>query len=487
MNQSAKKWGLFALRWGIAALGIWYVVTNISWRDRALVLNASNIPVEMRLAAPDDETSPTLAVLDETNAVGTVERSQLVNEADRDKAQIYLDDGSTKPVSVLAVDLTPDLQHARRVLIADPADATKGQWIEPYRFVGGYQVRVPFPLVQAGLGHMLQTADRFLLACAILIFPVTFLITGVRWHLLLIALDIRLGLARAFVINMVGAFYNTFLPGSTGGDALKAWYAAKHTTYRTRAVMSVIIDRAIGLLALVIMGGVMAAFQWDVPACRQVAVGSAIIVAAVAVGLLVFYTPWLRRMTGLDFILRRLPMQRQVTKAVEAMEIYRRRPWLVLATLVMTFPVHITVVISAMLAGMAFDLPLAPRYYFVVVPVVVLAGAVPISPQGAGVMEFFAIVLTRRAGCTVSQAFALTMSIRLVQMLWNLVGGVFVFRGGYHAPTEAEQETLSSDDAPPGAAPLPPPPDSPEPIGAAATSRPWPPPEPEQSTQPASV
>jgi hypothetical protein len=114
-----------------------------------------------------------------------------------------------------------------------------------------------------------------------------------------------------------------------------------------------------------------------------------------------------------------------------------------------TFPVHATVVVSATFAGLAFGLPLPPPYYWVVVPVVVLAGAIPISPQGAGVMEFFAILLTRRQGATVSQAFALTMSIRLVQILWNLVGGIFVFRGGYHAPTEREAEELTSGAAEP--------------------------------------
>jgi hypothetical protein len=55
-------------------------------------------------------------------------------------------------------------------------------------------------------------------------------------------------------------------------------------------------------------------------------------------------------------------------------------------------------------------------------------------------MEFFAILLTKRWGCTVTHAFLLTMSIRLVQMLWNLSGAIFVFRGGYHTPTEAEQK-----------------------------------------------
>src|SRR5207253_309177 len=152
----------------------------------------------------------------------------------------------------------------------------------------------------------------------------------------------------------------------------------------------------------------------------------------------------LRKLTGFDFLLGRLPprVRERADKALHTLELYRQRPWLVLAALLMTFPVHITVVTSAMFAGMAFGLPLTPAYYFVVVPVVVLSGAVPISPQGAGVMEFFAILLTSRQGCSVSQAFALTMSIRLIQIFWNLWGGIFVIKGDYHAPTTREQESV---------------------------------------------
>jgi hypothetical protein len=38
------------------------------------------------------------------------------------------------------------------------------------------------------------------------------------------------------------------------------------------------------------------------------------------------------------------------------------------------------------------------------------------------------------------------MSIRVVQMLWNLTGGFFVFRGGYHSPSAREQEEMETDE-----------------------------------------
>jgi uncharacterized protein (TIRG00374 family) len=446
MSPGVKKWAMFAVRWGIAVAGIWYVATKISWRDQVIVLGTGNLPYKVRLAEPAEENVATVKILDAVPGIDdpVIPTSALVSEADRKEVELRFADG-VQARALLAVDLTHDLHAAERVLVTDPL-TEKGEWYDVAQVVGGYRIKVPYPLIQAGLGHMLQKAEPLFLWAAIGIFPLTFLITGVRWYLLLNALEIRLGLARAFVINMVGGFYNTFMPGSTGGDVLKAYYAAKHTHLRTRAVMSVIVDRAIGLIALIILGGAMAALQWREPEARQVALLAFAIVAVLVAGLGIFFTPSLRRLTGLDFIMRRLPMQRQLNKAVEALEVYRRRPALIAAALLGSLPVHATVITSAMFAGMAFDLKLKPLDYWVVVPIVVLAGSIPISPQGVGVMEGFAILLMRPHGCTVAESFALTMSIRVVQIVWNLTGGIFVLRGGYHAPTAKEQAEQEAEE-----------------------------------------
>src|SRR5258706_5216665 len=150
-------------------------------------------------------------------------------------------------------------------------------------------------------------------------------------------------------------------------------------------------------------------------------------------------------MLGLDWIIRHLPMQKQVQHAVEVMMICRGQPMLVVGSLLVTFPVHATVILSAACAGKAFGLPLSWAYYGAIVPVIVLVGSLPISPQGAGVMEYFAIKLTETRGATVSQAFALTMSIRMVQILWNLTGVYFVLRGHYRQPTAAEQNEVDTE------------------------------------------
>jgi uncharacterized protein (TIRG00374 family) len=396
MKQAAKKWGLFGLRWGIAIVGIWWVVSKISFDDENVVMDANQQLVAVQVVRDVPETGAVLVREEASGVEREVQRSQV----------------QTRP----------------------------------------------------GVRSLVNGADAKLLAGAVLVFPIVFVITAYRWNRLLAALDIHLTQARTFTLSMVGAFYNTFMPGSTGGDVLKAYYASKQTHHRTRAVLSVVIDRILGLISLIVIGGVMASVQYFnakdagdpvARACLRIAVGSALLIALSVVGAIVMHRR-VRKAVGLEYLLKRLPMQKQVRNAISVVDICLSRIGLMLWSIAVTFPVHITVVVSAMLAGMAFDLPLPAGYYFVAVPVIVLSGAIPISPQGAGVMEIFAIQLTKQYGTTVSQAVALTMSIRIVQIFWSLLGGIFVLRGGFHAPTRKEQEELARGDdeqAPKGEAP----------------------------------
>jgi uncharacterized membrane protein YbhN (UPF0104 family) len=77
-------------------------------------------------------------------------------------------------------------------------------------------------------------------------------IVASRWYLLLRLQDIDIGISAAIKLTFVGFFYNNFLPGSVGGDVLRAWYVTKHTPKQMEAAISVFVDRAIGLIGLII-------------------------------------------------------------------------------------------------------------------------------------------------------------------------------------------------------------------------------------------
>ena len=457
------EWAKFAGRWTIAIVGVAWVVGHLTIRDRVFVLSTDQagelIVLDAAVVEPVNWASGRVVYEDprtRARAVAAVE--QLLSGPDREEATLTVEDRRVK--ARLAGMRLGELEDARRgemppveeLYVYVDEDGREVRQV-PLEQRAGFQLKVPQPLVRIGLGSMVREARPVLLTLAILVFPITLIATGVRWWRLMQPLGIEMTLGRAYVLNMVGVFYNTFMLGSTGGDFIKAYYAGKHARpgQRAAAWLSVFIDRVIGLLVLVVIGGTAAAVEWFLLpdknslvayACLQVAWASAALLLATGAGLFVALHKPVRRKTGISAAVKMIPSERArgvLQSIYDVVDTYWRQPRIVLEAALLTVPVHVSVIISAMLAGNAFGLPIPWPYYFVCVPVIVLSASLPISPQGAGVMEFFAVLLTQPQGATVSQAFALALSIRAVQMLWNLTGGIFVLRGGYSAPPEAQE------------------------------------------------
>src|SRR3989338_9281469 len=69
-----------------------------------------------------------------------------------------------------------------------------------------------------------------------------------RWYLLVKPQGLNLSFGKLLSLSMIGAFFNTFMPGSVGGDLIKAWYVAgQEPDKRTRAIFTVLVDRVLGL------------------------------------------------------------------------------------------------------------------------------------------------------------------------------------------------------------------------------------------------
>ncbi|MEM6315955.1 MAG: lysylphosphatidylglycerol synthase transmembrane domain-containing protein, partial [Planctomycetota bacterium] len=408
-------WLRFALRWGIAIAGITWVITQLTIRDQTLVLDEANLPRAAAIVTALPGEGYEVEYHDD-GTVETVPRSRLVRGPDREHVDV---DGVETDLLGMRLGEV-DRQPVVRSLLVRDGDA--GRWIEPELATVDdepYRLSLEQPLIQIGIVHLVADADPLLLVLGVLAFPITFLLTAVRWQKLLQGVGIVLPFARTFALNMVGLFYSSFLLGSTGGDVIKAVYAARQTSAKGRAVISVLFDRGVGLVALIILGGGGAIYGWvtaggDTPtgqACRQVAVISGVVLVGLCVGAFVLFHPASRDRFGIVDLLPKLPGAGRTKGLIEALEDYARRPGLVVYAIFLTFPVHLAVILTGYLGGIAFGLDVTPMYYLVAIPVIVLVGSLPITPQGAGVQEFFAVLLLQRQGVTVGQAFALVLFI----------------------------------------------------------------------------
>ena len=120
------------------------------------------------------------------------------------------------------------------------------------------------PHKRAQMAVALRMADyRWIVAALVCYFLVEFA-AGVRWWILLKVQQIHLSISRVAGLFLIGMFYNQFLPGGTGGDIMKSYLLLKETPGKaTGALLAVVFDRMVGLVALITITGVLVALRYD--------------------------------------------------------------------------------------------------------------------------------------------------------------------------------------------------------------------------------
>src|SRR3984893_16831606 len=115
------------------------------------------------------------------------------------------------------------------------------------------------------LGEMRQALlhARFeWLAAGILSYLVVEVAAAFRWQILLKVQGINLNFGRLSGLFLIGMFYNQFLPGGTGGDIIKSYLLLKETDKKAGALLAVVFDRLIGLVALVTITGTLVIMRY---------------------------------------------------------------------------------------------------------------------------------------------------------------------------------------------------------------------------------
>src|SRR3989475_3266718 len=120
------------------------------------------------------------------------------------------------------------------------------------------------PSRRAQMVEAIRNAQYHWVFLGILAYVVVEVAAAFRWHVLLKVQKIRLTLPRLSGLFLIGMFYNQFLPGGTGGDIIKSYLLLKETDKKAGALLAVVFNRFIGLVALVSITAtlVVLRYQW---------------------------------------------------------------------------------------------------------------------------------------------------------------------------------------------------------------------------------
>lgn len=190
--------------------------------------------------------------------------------------------------------------------------------------------------------------------------------------------------------------------------------------------------------------------EWD-PAYRvTVATVLAAVWGGLAVLSLLVFSRRLRHGIGLPALAARLPASEQLLRIGRATVAMRSHKALLGGSLLVTMFLQMLVVLSAFLMARAIRLEGIPQLYFIGVPIGFLIQAVPITPpQAFGVLEYAYIQFFARGALLGtnpdSAAVAFALAVRVIQLAWA-IPGVLVPLLGAHMPRKEELQKLDIDD-----------------------------------------
>lgn len=229
-----------------------------------------------------------------------------------------------------------------------------------------------------------------LLALAALASLATLPVAGLRWHLLLRSQGLALRLWDTVRITAMGAFFATFLPGAAGGDIVRGVYIyqASHGR-RTGALLSIFIDRLIGLTAFVLFG-VAATLTRPVARYGVLEYGvfalAALFLAALAV--LFVFGHRIALLINRLFAGHSHRLAEIIDDAGEALREYSRQWRTVLLALAISLGIVLLVALGVVLIAAAMQFGgLSKIEYGIAGVYALIANSLPFTPGGLGIGE----------------------------------------------------------------------------------------------------
>ncbi len=297
-------------------------------------------------------------------------------------------------------------------------------------------------ILRPGIVTTLRHAEFWLLLLGLGLVAPVYPITAVRWWLLMRGRGLEVTVRKAFKLSMVGCFFNYCMPGTTGGDVVKAYYAAARSERRADSIMSVLIDRVVGLLGLVLLAGLAGLYMTlttDDPLAAKATLYIWGFAGLITLGSAFYFSRHLRKASGLDWLLgKALKPDGMLAKVDAAAMAYADHKALVFGSMLLSVPVHLLLATAAALAGYALGMDVSFGLLLTVVPILFLAASMPISYQGLGVMEGLAMaMILNPPAATSNQIVGMLLLIRIYQITYSLLGALFLLKGDIHMHPQA--------------------------------------------------
>src|SRR5256714_3514151 len=268
------------------------------------------------------------------------------------------------------------------------------------------------------------------LAAGILAYLVVEVAAAFRWQILLKVQGINLKFGRLSALFLIGMFYNQFLPGGTGGDIIKSYLLLKETPdHKAGALLAVVFDRFIGLVALVAVTATLIALRYDFlsqkPQTRNLLWLLLILLSASVAFLIATFV--ISGFKLFHYFPAHFPGRDKLIEIFAAYHLYARHWRASLVAFGASIVAHLATFTAFLFAAYALGVRVPVVDFFAIMPVERTISALPISFAGIGIREKVSQIMLNGL-CGVPEAKAILVgSLSFVIILVCCLPGAFVY------------------------------------------------------------
>jgi glycosyltransferase 2 family protein len=284
---------------------------------------------------------------------------------------------------------------------------------------------------RAQMAEALRNAQYQWVAIAILSYLLVEIAAAFRWHVLLKVQKIQLSVPRLSGLFLIGMFYNQFLPGGTGGDIIKSYYLLKETSdKKAGALLAVVFDRFIGLVALVAITGTLISLRYDFLS-QKTDTRRLIWVLLFLLGVSIVTLLSTFVISGFNLFHRlpeRFPGREKLIEISAAYHLYARHWRATLVAFGASLVAHLATFATFFCAAYALGAAVPLVNFFAVMPVERTISALPISFAGIGLREkILQIMLNGLCGVPEGTAILIGSLSFLIILVCCLPGALVYF------------------------------------------------------------
>lgn len=286
----------------------------------------------------------------------------------------------------------------------------------------------------ADLGRRLASAGVLTLMIGSLCIFALSATTAVRWNIVLVVFRCPLSFADVWRYTTIGMFFNQLLPSGMGGDGLRMWYARRAGLPLGAAIGTVVVDRVLGLLGLLLLVILGLPYLFSLSVTGIVASVISISAVLLALGIAAFLSID-HLMAGITALLRgrmrpallQRPTVRRVKGELARTAKDTRRllkalpygPVTVLLSLINQIALGLTVLYLA--RSMSLSLSSAAAVFLF--PPVLLLSMIPISLAGWGIREGAMVLVFSVTGLQAEASLSVSVLFGACMFLSGLPGG----------------------------------------------------------------